>query len=110
MAERYWLETLGCPKNQVDSDKLAGTLRRDGYEPAASAQDAAQQNAPFEAATVQVSRDISTRIEKFPEYGVGFRYQIPLTHALIFRADGIYDMRVSERNEYGYRTELRLKF
>ena len=23
--ERYWLETLGCPKNQVDSDKLAGT-------------------------------------------------------------------------------------
>ena len=22
---RYWLETLGCPKNQVDSDKLAGT-------------------------------------------------------------------------------------
>ena len=24
MPERYWLETLGCPKNQVDSDKLAG--------------------------------------------------------------------------------------
>ncbi|HEY5025320.1 MAG TPA: 30S ribosomal protein S12 methylthiotransferase RimO [Acidimicrobiales bacterium] len=40
MAERYWLETLGCPKNQVDSDKLAGTLRRDGYEPAASPDDA----------------------------------------------------------------------
>ena len=28
---RYWLETLGCPKNQVDSDKLAGTLEADGY-------------------------------------------------------------------------------
>jgi ribosomal protein S12 methylthiotransferase len=40
VAERYWLETLGCPKNQVDSDKLAGTLRRDGYEPATSAEDA----------------------------------------------------------------------
>ncbi len=40
MAERYWLETLGCPKNQVDSDKLAGTLRRDGYEPADSPDDA----------------------------------------------------------------------
>jgi ribosomal protein S12 methylthiotransferase len=40
VAERYWLETLGCPKNQVDSDKLAGTLRRDGYEPAASPDDA----------------------------------------------------------------------
>jgi ribosomal protein S12 methylthiotransferase len=40
VAERYWLETLGCPKNQVDSDKLAGTLRRDGYELATSAEDA----------------------------------------------------------------------
>ena len=40
MAERYWLETLGCPKNQVDSDKLAGTLHRDGYEPATSPADA----------------------------------------------------------------------
>jgi ribosomal protein S12 methylthiotransferase len=40
VAERYWLETLGCPKNQVDSDKLEGTLRRDGYEPAESPDDA----------------------------------------------------------------------
>ena len=30
MTERYWLETLGCPKNQVDSDKLAGTLVAEG--------------------------------------------------------------------------------
>ena len=28
---RYWLETLGCPKNEVDSDKLAGELLREGY-------------------------------------------------------------------------------
>ncbi len=28
---RYWLETLGCPKNQVDSDKLAGALALEGY-------------------------------------------------------------------------------
>ena len=34
MPESYWLETLGCPKNQVDSDKLVGTLRADGYEAA----------------------------------------------------------------------------
>ena len=32
---RYWLHTLGCPKNQVDSEKLAGTLAADGYRPAA---------------------------------------------------------------------------
>ena len=27
---RFWVETLGCPKNQVDSDKLTGLLVRDG--------------------------------------------------------------------------------
>ena len=31
---RYWVETLGCPKNQVDSDKLVGTLLTDGLEAA----------------------------------------------------------------------------
>jgi ribosomal protein S12 methylthiotransferase len=36
----YWVETLGCPKNQVDSDKLAGTLEADGYLPAPGAEDA----------------------------------------------------------------------
>jgi ribosomal protein S12 methylthiotransferase len=40
VAETYWLETLGCPKNQVDSDKLAGTLVADGYRPAAAPEDA----------------------------------------------------------------------
>jgi ribosomal protein S12 methylthiotransferase len=34
VAERYWIETLGCPKNQVDSDKLVGTLVADGFEAA----------------------------------------------------------------------------
>ena len=33
--ETFWLETLGCPKNRVDSDKLVGTLVADGYEVAA---------------------------------------------------------------------------
>jgi ribosomal protein S12 methylthiotransferase len=35
MAGRFWVETLGCPKNQVDSDKLTGTLLADGLVPAA---------------------------------------------------------------------------
>ena len=38
--ETYWLETLGCPKNQVDSDKLVGTLVADGYEAADGPEDA----------------------------------------------------------------------
>ncbi|MEL7156401.1 MAG: 30S ribosomal protein S12 methylthiotransferase RimO [Actinomycetota bacterium] len=40
MARHYWVETLGCPKNQVDSDKLVGTLLADGLEPASSVDDA----------------------------------------------------------------------
>jgi ribosomal protein S12 methylthiotransferase len=34
--QRYWLQTLGCPKNRVDSDKLAGVLASDGFSPASS--------------------------------------------------------------------------
>ena len=30
MTETYWIETLGCPKNEVDSEKLAGTLHQEG--------------------------------------------------------------------------------
>jgi ribosomal protein S12 methylthiotransferase len=30
MVQRYYIETLGCPKNQVDSDKIAGKLLADG--------------------------------------------------------------------------------
>ena len=28
---RFWVETLGCPKNAVDSDKVTGSLLADGY-------------------------------------------------------------------------------
>jgi ribosomal protein S12 methylthiotransferase len=34
MPRRFWVETLGCPKNHVDSDKLTGTLLADGLVPA----------------------------------------------------------------------------
>lgn len=33
MAQRYYIETLGCPKNDVDSDKIVGTLIAQGYVP-----------------------------------------------------------------------------
>jgi ribosomal protein S12 methylthiotransferase len=38
--ERYWITTLGCPKNEVDSDKLVGRLTAGGYEPATGPGDA----------------------------------------------------------------------
>ncbi|MEI6401526.1 MAG: 30S ribosomal protein S12 methylthiotransferase RimO [Actinomycetota bacterium] len=33
MGQQFYVETLGCPKNQVDSDKLIGTLLADGMTP-----------------------------------------------------------------------------
>jgi ribosomal protein S12 methylthiotransferase len=36
----FHVTTLGCPKNQVDSDKLVGTLLADGLVPAARPEDA----------------------------------------------------------------------
>src|SRR5690348_6141463 len=33
----FYVETLGCPKNQVDSEKLVGTFLADGLTPADSA-------------------------------------------------------------------------
>ena len=40
MAERFHIETLGCPKNAVDSDKVVASLLADGLEPAPSAAEA----------------------------------------------------------------------
>src|SRR5688500_5433621 len=40
MTRRFWVETLGCPKNHVDSEKLTGTLLADGLVPAGSPEDA----------------------------------------------------------------------
>lgn len=37
---RFWVETLGCPKNRVDSDKITGLLVRDGMAAAAAPEEA----------------------------------------------------------------------
>jgi ribosomal protein S12 methylthiotransferase len=38
--QSYWIETLGCPKNDVDSDHIAGSLLAEGYVRARSPEDA----------------------------------------------------------------------
>ena len=40
MPNRYFLTTLGCPKNQVDSEKLAGYLHASGLVPAGEVEEA----------------------------------------------------------------------
>ena len=40
MDERFWITTLGCPKNEVDSQKLTGRLAAAGYKPAQNPREA----------------------------------------------------------------------
>ncbi len=40
MSRTFWVETLGCPKNQVDSDKLTGTMLAGGLVPAGAPEQA----------------------------------------------------------------------
>jgi ribosomal protein S12 methylthiotransferase len=40
VAPRFYVETLGCPKNAVDSDKVVASLLADGLTPADQAEDA----------------------------------------------------------------------
>ncbi len=40
MARRYFIETFGCQMNFHDSERMAGLLEQDGYEPATAPDDA----------------------------------------------------------------------
>ena len=42
MVQRFYIETLGCPKNDVDSDKLVGALLADGMATREEARTSAQ--------------------------------------------------------------------
>ena len=44
------------------------------------------------------------------QYGLGFRYQLPLTNAIIFRADGMYGFLEDDHDVRGLRFELRHKY
>jgi hypothetical protein len=65
-----------------------------------------------EVATVQTmgGKNKPGRSAKGDQYAVGFRYQLPLTPAWIFRADGIYGWLDEADDLAGIRVELRRKF
>ena len=44
--QRFYIETLGCPKNDVDSDKIVGTLLADGLAATDSAQSVTRTPSP----------------------------------------------------------------
>ena len=44
------------------------------------------------------------------QYGVGARYQLPISNSWIFRTDGMYGFFRDDRDDFGVRMELRKKF
>jgi hypothetical protein len=65
-----------------------------------------------EAATVQImgSENRASRSAEGNQYGIGARYQLPLNHSWILRADAMYGWFDSAKDVAGARIELRYKF
>lgn len=63
-----------------------------------------------EAAWLNVMGNDLTRNAAGNQYGVGLRYQLPLTHALIFRADAMVGFLEDDSDIHGVRVELRHKW
>ncbi len=63
-----------------------------------------------EAAMLGVMGDDATRKAKGDQYGVGVRYQLPLTNSIIFRADAMKGFLRGDDDVHGVRMELRKKF
>lgn len=65
-----------------------------------------------EASTVQLLEGQSQAGQpaQGAQYGLGIRYQIPVTNRIILRADGIYGIRQNADDVAGARFEVRVKF
>ncbi len=65
-----------------------------------------------EASTVQMvdGENNVNQAAQGPQYGFGFRYQIPVTNRVILRADGIYGVKEQDDDVAGIRFEVRVKF
>ena len=64
----------------------------------------------LEAAALGVMGDAATRNAAGDQYGVGFRYQLPISNSVILRADGMYGFLRSDDDISGIRLEIRKKF
>ncbi|MFT5302445.1 MAG: hypothetical protein ACI814_003260 [Mariniblastus sp.] len=63
-----------------------------------------------EMAMLGVMGESANRNAPGAQYGVGFRYQLPLTNAVILRADGMYGFLENDQDVRGIRFELRHKY
>ncbi len=64
----------------------------------------------LEAATVQVRGDRASRLAVGDQYGLGVRYQIPVSNAIILRFDGMVGFLEDAPDLRGVRVEVRHKF
>jgi hypothetical protein len=64
----------------------------------------------LEGAFLQVHGEDAARIASGDEYGLGFRYQRPLSNSVILRFDGMYGFLDNADDLSGVRVELRHKF
>jgi hypothetical protein len=64
----------------------------------------------LETAMLGVMGDAGTRRAQGDQYGVGFRYQLPLSNSVIFRADGMMGFLRNDDDVSGIRMEIRKKF
>ncbi len=64
----------------------------------------------LEAAALGVMGNDATRNAAGDQYGVGFRYQLPLSNSVILRADGMYGFLRNDEDISGIRLEIRKKF
>jgi hypothetical protein len=68
------------------------------------------QQVVLETAYVRGYGDPARRLVVEDEWGVGLRYQVPLSHATLFRADAMYGLRDFAEDLFGLRCEWRWKF
>jgi len=64
----------------------------------------------LEAAALGLMGDGASQNAAGDQYGVGFRYQLPLSNSVIFRADGMYGFLRDDEDISGIRLEVRKKF
>ncbi len=69
-----------------------------------------EQQLILEAAALQTMDGPDSRIAPGDQYAVGARFQKPLSHTLIFRADAMYGFLENANDITGARMELRRKF
>ena len=64
----------------------------------------------LETAMLGVMGDAANRRAQGDQFGVGFRYQLPVSNSVIFRADGMMGFLRNDDDVSGIRVEVRKKF